>query len=83
MRNIFNYLLAVLCLADLTFILSNLILAPASLGSKMNEIVFKTAQCFCQVSLTFSIFMTLALTIDRYQVAPCLDDIVKCNSYSI
>ena len=68
MKNIFNHLLAVLCMADLVFILSNLVLAPSSLGEEMNGIVFKTAQCVCQVSLTFSIFMTLALTIDRYQV---------------
>ena len=68
MKNIFNHLLAVLCMADLLFILSNLVLAPSSLGEEMNGIVFRTAQCVGQVSLTFSIFMTLALTIDRYQV---------------
>ena len=68
MKNIFNHLLAVLCLADLVFIMSNLVLVPSSLGREMNEIFFKTAQCVCQVSLTFSIFMTLALTVDRFQV---------------
>ena len=53
MKNIFNHLLAVLCMADLVFILSNLVLAPSSLGEEMNGIVFKTAQCVGQVSLTF------------------------------
>ena len=68
MKNVFNFLLAVLCCADILFILSNVLLVAVALGHQVPRCYHQFAQCLCQVSLSFSIFMIITLTIDRHKV---------------
>ena len=68
MRSIFNDLLVFLCLVDLIVIINNLILAarilfPDNLALKS---IAPWSDCFCHVAFTASVFLIIAITVERY-----------------
>ena len=69
LRNVFNHLLSFLCMADLVFLFSNLVLVPQALG--YNWIFLTLLQPFiescCHISLSASILITVAITVERYE----------------
>ena len=74
-RAIFPSLLACLCLADLAFLASSLVLVPVTMGIT-NEILltlYSIFDCFSHISLSGSVFFTVAITFERYKVGFCLD----------
>ena len=74
-RAIFPSLLACLCLADLAFLLSSLALVPVTMGNT-NDILltlYSIFDCFTHISLSSSVFFTVAITFERYKVGFCLD----------
>ena len=70
MHNIFNHLLAGLCIADLIFLLCNLLVVPIALGrdDHVFTVIHPIAECGCHISLAVSIFLTVSITIERFQV---------------
>ena len=74
MHNIFNHLLTGLCLSDLIFLLCNLLVVPIALGR--NDLILlminPIAECGCHISLAVSIFLTVSITIERFQVVNSL-----------
>ena len=70
MHNIFNHLLAGLCIADLVFLLSNLLVLPIALGrqDKIFEFIHPIAESLCHLSLGVSIFLTVGISLERFQV---------------
>ena len=71
MRNIFNNLLACLCIADLMFLVCNLLLAPLAFGN-FNHIIMSIlpfAECGSHIMFAISIFLIISITIERYQVS--------------
>ena len=69
MSSIFNHLLASLCVADLVFLLSNLLVAPIAFGFIHNyDIIYPIAECFSHISLAAGIFLTISISLERYQV---------------
>ncbi|XP_023333939.1 FMRFamide receptor, partial [Eurytemora carolleeae] len=69
MRNVFTLLLSSLCVADLIFLVSNLVLAPSSLGYKPALLTSLAAfsEAGSHLGLALSIFLTVAVTLERYQ----------------
>ena len=76
MHNIFNHLLAGLCLGDLIFLLCNLLVVPIAFGRDdyIFNLINPIAECGCHLSLAVSIFLTVSITVERFQV--------KTSSYS-
>ena len=75
MASVFNHLLVCLCLADLVFLLSNLLMSPVAMGQYTGIFmdVYRVSECVSHVSLATSIFLTVSISIERYQVG--------CNNY--
>ena len=69
MASVFNHLLLSLCLSDLTFLLSSLVMSPIAMG--YHELypaeLYHGSECVCQVALAASIFLTTSLSIERHQ----------------
>ena len=68
MENVFNYLLVVLCISDLLVILSSFVHALNSLSTTnyfTDELVVIN-DSVSHIAATFSIFLTMAITIERY-----------------
>ena len=74
MHNIFNHLLAGLCIADLIFLLSNLLVIPIALGRNEHilTVIYPIAECLCHISLAVSIFLTVSISLERFQVTKIL-----------
>ena len=70
MHSIFNHLLAGLCIGDFLFLLCNLLVVPIAFGRENNVInlLYLVAECGCHISLSVSIFLTVSITIERFQV---------------
>ena len=70
MVSVFNHLLACLCLADMAFLASNLMMSPVALGHYTGIFMqaYHVSECICHVSLATSIFITVSISIERYQV---------------
>ena len=85
MHNVFNLLLASLCVADSMFLLCNIAIAPVAFG-RMDlltpgdgdiltmlvmlsfAVLYTSLECGVYVSLASSIFITVSLTFERFQV---------------
>ena len=74
MHNIFNHLLVGLCLGDLLFLVCNLLVVPIALGrdDPVLDLLHLLAECGCHISLTISIFLTISITVERFQVTDVL-----------
>ena len=70
MKNFFHHLLACLCLADLCFLICNILVSPLAFGILHPLIIFlhPIAECGSHIMLSISIFLTVSITIERYQV---------------
>ena len=70
MRSIFNHLLAGLCVGDLLFLLCNLLVVPIAFErtNSVLNLLYLVAECGCHISLSVSIFLTISITIERFQV---------------
>ncbi|XP_023338620.1 FMRFamide receptor-like [Eurytemora carolleeae] len=68
MKNLFHHLLAFLCLVDIIFLISNLVMVPLAFKFKLFSWVENLNECACHFSLAASVFLTLAITFERYQV---------------
>ena len=70
MKNFFHHLLACLCLADLCFLICNILVSPLAFGILHPPLTFlhPIAECGCHIMLSISIFLTVSITIERYQV---------------
>ena len=70
MSSVFNHLLICLCLADVVFLLSNLLMSPIAMGQYTTIFIqlFHVSECISHVSLATSIFITVSISIERYQV---------------
>ena len=68
MRNVFNYLLVSLCIADLFVILSSLVYALKTLnkGAFLLDELDVVNDGVSHITISISIFLTMALTIERY-----------------
>ena len=68
MGNLFNKLLVILCMVDLLVILPNLILACITLlpHSSVLHILIPWSHGLCHVAISASVFMTIAITVERY-----------------
>ena len=68
MRNIFNTLLVLLCMADILVILTILMLSARSLVNQNHllDILFPLSEGLCHVAISASIFMTVTITVERY-----------------
>ena len=72
-RAIFPSLLSCLCLADISFLTSSLFLVPVTLGWTGSTFLtlYSIFDCFSHISLSGSVFLTVAITFERYK-AVCL-----------
>ena len=68
MRNIFNTLLVLLCMADILVILTIFMLSARSLFNQHDllDILFPLSEGLCHVAISASIFMTVTITVERY-----------------
>lgn len=73
-KAIFSSLLSCLCLADIAFLTSSLFLVPVALGCTGTTFftLYSIFDCFSHVSLSGSVFFTVAITIERYKVSSAL-----------
>ena len=69
MRNIFNHLLAFLCLVDLVVIMTNLVFSLSTLQPEHTVLtsLLPWSDGLCHIAVTCSVFLTLAITGERYQ----------------
>ena len=84
MENLFNRLLSFLCLADILFLSLNLLVLPHYFGYKSSimEVLFPFFEGMCHFSLTVSIFLIVAITIERFQ-AVCFPHLYKVSYFHI
>ena len=84
MHNIFNHLLAGLCLGDLLFLLCNLLVVPIALGRDGYpfNLIHPIAECGCHISLSVCIFLTVSITVERFQVTVS-DRLIAQGSISV
>ena len=70
MKHFFHHLLACLCLADLCFLICNILVSPLAFGILHPLIIclHPIAECGSHIMLSISIFLTVSITIERYQV---------------
>ena len=70
MKHFFHHLLAWLCLADLCFLICNILVSPLAFGILHPLIIclHPIAECGSHIMLSISIFLTVSITIERYQV---------------
>ena len=82
MQNIFNHLLVGLCLGDLLFLVCNLLVVPIALGrdDPVLDLLHLLAECGCHISLTVSIFLTISITVERFQVTDVLHSMSPLSS---
>ena len=68
MRNVFNHMLVALCIVDLLVILSNMELAVKTMNPNIPLFSHMApyTDCLCHISITASVFLTMALTVERY-----------------
>ena len=68
MRNMFNDLMMILCLADMMVILSNLILSAQTLfpQNEIISIIYPLSDGLCHVAISVSVFMTITITFERF-----------------
>ena len=68
MRNMFNDLLVILCMADLSVIFSNLVLSARTLFPDNKALLMITpwSEGLCHVAISASTFMTITIAIERY-----------------
>ena len=68
MRNVFNHLLATLCMTDILVILTNLVFSINTLHP--NHALFSRllpwSDGVCHIAVTASVFLTMALTVECY-----------------
>ena len=71
MNKIFNNLLVCLCIADLIFLLCNLAITPLAFGNfnSITTTIHPYVECGSHIMLAISIFLTISITIERYQVS--------------
>ena len=69
MRNIFNHLLAFLCMVDLMVIMTNLVFSLSTLlpDNTLLTSLLPWSEGLCHISVTCSVFLILAITGERYQ----------------
>ena len=74
MENFFHHLLACLCIADIGFLICNLLVAPLAFGihTPVITFMFPIAECGSHLMLSISVFLTVCITIERYQVVICV-----------
>ena len=70
MSSVFHHLLVGLCIGDLIFLLCNLLVTPIAFGveNSILNLLYIVAECGCHISLSVSIFLTVSITIERFQV---------------
>ena len=71
--SVFHHLLSCLCVADITFLISNLLALPFHFGFR-NIIInffFPFCESCCHFAYSASIFLIVAVTIDRWQAVCC------------
>ena len=85
MKAIFSSLLSCLCLADIAFLTSSLFLVPVALGCTGTTFftLYSIFDCFSHVSLSGSVFLTVAITIERYKVSSALTKSEHFKFYSV
>ena len=68
MRNVFNHLLATLCMADMMVILTNLVFSVNTLypNNPLLSTLVPVSDGLCHISVTASVFLTIAITVERY-----------------
>ena len=68
MRNVFNLLLATLCMADMLVILTNLVFSVNTLHPKQPLLssLVPWSDGLCHIAVTASVFLTVAITVERY-----------------
>lgn len=72
MASVFHHLLAALCVADLLFLISLVVVSPVALGvAGYPLLVYHIAECCCHLGLAASVFLTIAITLERYQAVCC------------
>ena len=69
MATVFNHLLLSLCLSDITFLLTSLVMSPIAMGYHQlyPAEVYHVSECVCHVALAASIFLTTSLSLERHQ----------------
>jgi len=69
MANLFNQLLSCLCIADILFLISNLLVLPFHFGldNRFFSFVFPFFESSCHFSLSASIFLIMNITVERWQ----------------
>ena len=69
MASVFYHLLLSLCLADLVFLLSSLVMSPIAMEyvNLYPAELYHASECVCHVALAASIFLTASLSIERHQ----------------
>ena len=69
MTSVFNHLLLSLCLSDLIFLLTSLVMSPIAMGyhDLYPAELYHLCECVCHVALAASIFLTTSLSLERHQ----------------
>ena len=68
MGSVFNHLMLSLCLSDLIFLLTSLVMSPIAMQYDLYPTYFYHAsECVCHVALAASIFLTTSLSVERHQ----------------
>ena len=81
--NIYNLLLFCLSFSDLLFVIFNMIVIPVSFGyiNTILHSILPIAECFSHISLTCSIFFTISISIERFQVSTVMDKYKKNSQF--
>ena len=68
MRNVFNHLLATLCMADMMVILTNLVFSINTLcpNNPFLSTLVPVSDGLCHIAVTASVFLTIAITVERF-----------------
>ena len=69
MGSVFNHLLLSLCLSDLIFLLTSLVMSPLAMQyyDLYPTNFYQASECVCHVALAASIFLTTSLSVERHQ----------------
>ena len=68
MRNVFNHLLATLCMADMMVILTNLVFSVNTLypNNPFLSTLVPVSDGLCHIAVTVRVFFTITITAERY-----------------
>ena len=69
MKSVFNHLLGFLCLADLAFIVPNLVFSILIIFDNSTHEFYYVLDCIGHVGLASSIFLITSITLERHHVS--------------